>query len=79
MAQRFVEIALGKLICDVQFRRAFQVNPDRASQAYGLVLTPIELDALSHLRWPGICAVALQLDPRIRLATAPSLDALSKW
>ena len=49
MSQAAVERTLGKLVTDDGFRRRFFRDPAAVSFAAGLVLSPAEVDALSHL------------------------------
>jgi len=68
MAQRSVEIVLGKLLCDDRFRHDFLLKPQDTCRQHGLVLTPVELEALRRLRKPALDAAARAIDPRIRVA-----------
>ena len=73
MSQRNVEILLGKLLTDEDFRRSF--FPPRSSAeslpnfdaaaSRCLELTPIERSALSNLRRHRFDLMAESLDPRI--------------
>lgn len=73
MSQRNVEILLGKLLTDEDFRRSF--FPPRSSAERGpdfdaaasrcLDLTPVERSALSGLRRHRFDLMAGTLDPRI--------------
>ena len=73
MSQRNVEILLGKLLTDEDFRRSF--FPPRSSAERGpnfdaaasrcLDLTPVERNALSGLRRHRFDLMAETLDPRI--------------
>jgi hypothetical protein len=68
MSQRCVEMLLGKILTDEDFRRSF--FPVRASSfelaaTHGLELTPVERSALSNLRLRRFAFIAQTLDPRI--------------
>lgn len=78
MSQRNVEILLGKLLTDEDFRRSF--FPPRFSAGKGpnfdaaasrcLDLTPVERSALSSLRRHRFDLMAESLDPRISRSCA---------
>jgi hypothetical protein len=68
MSQRNVEVLLGRILTDDEFRRSF--FPVRAASfelalAQGLELTPVERSALSTLRLRRFDFIAQSLDPRI--------------
>jgi hypothetical protein len=73
MSQRSVEVLLGKLLTDEQFRRSFfpaRTSADRtpdfgAAESQNLELTPIERSALSTLRRHRFELIAQTIDPRI--------------
>ena len=73
MSQRNVEILLGKLLTDEDFRRSFfpaQPSAEKAptfeaAAARCLDLTPVERSALSGLRRHRFELMAESLDPRI--------------
>jgi hypothetical protein len=73
MSQRNVEILLGKILTDEDFRRSFfparadrREHPDfEAAASRGLDLTPVERSALSTLRRRRFDSIAKSLDPRI--------------
>ena len=73
MSQRNVEILLGKLLTDEDFRRSFfpaQPSAERApnfeaAASRCLDLTPVERSALSNLRRHRFELMAESLDPRI--------------
>jgi len=73
MSQRNVEILLGKLLTDEDFRRSFfpaqrsaEKTPNfEAAASRCLDLTPIERSALSSLRRHRFELMAESLDPRI--------------
>jgi hypothetical protein len=80
MSQRSVEILLGKILTDEDFRRAFfpvQPSSFEMAAAYGLELTPVERSALSNLRLRRFAFIAQTLDPRIsrsRVSGSKSAD-----
>jgi len=68
MSQRCVEMLLGKILTDEDFRRSFfpvQASSFEVAAAHGLELTPIERIALSTLRARRFDFIAQTLDPRI--------------
>jgi hypothetical protein len=73
MSQRNVEILLGKLLTDADFRRSFFPARSSAEKApnfdaaasFNLDLSPIEKSALSELRRHRFDLMAESLDPRI--------------
>ena len=73
MSQRNVEILLGKLLTDEDFRRSFFPAPPSAEKAPNfeaaaarcLDLTPVERSALSSLRRHRFELMAESIDPRI--------------
>jgi hypothetical protein len=73
MSQRNVEILLGKLLTDEDFRRSFFPAPAsgervpnfEAAASRCLDLTPIERSALSSLRRHRFELMADSIDPRI--------------
>ena len=71
MTQQPVERALGKLLTDENFRERFLENPEAASWAAGLALSPIELEALSRIPPHALASLHDDLDKRI---SRPSLD-----
>jgi hypothetical protein len=75
MSQRNIEILLGKILTDEDFRRAF--FPVRAwsfavAAAHGLELTLVERHALSTLRRRRFEFIAQSLDPRISRSASSS-------
>ena len=66
MSQGAVERALGKLVTDDAFRDRFFVEPALASLTAGLALSPVELEALSHLSPQALARFSRRLDARIR-------------
>ena len=74
MSQKAVEILIGKLLTDDEFRRRFHWNREATFQMMdllGLPLTHIERDALSELDLQHCDRFARHLDSRIRKATTP--------
>jgi hypothetical protein len=68
MSQRNVELVLGKLATDEDFRRRFAASPEAAlseAAAGGLDLTPVEQRALIDLEADACERFAACLDPRI--------------
>lgn len=69
---RSIEILIGRLVTDEEFRRAFRRNPRAAlanASAWGLELTKGEVGALldtDHLLWDR---VAQELDARLQKAS----------
>ena len=71
MSQRCVEMLLGKILTDEDFRRSFfpvQASSFEMAAAHGLELTPVEQSALSSLRLRRFAFIAQTLDPRISLS-----------
>jgi len=66
MSQGAVEKALGKLVTDEVFRERFFAEPAVASLTAGLVLSRVELEALSHLSQRTLIQFSRRLDDRIR-------------
>lgn len=65
MSQRDVERALGRLLTDASFRRAFFRNPGRACLEAGIQLAAPEVDALLGVPIQRLASLAGQLDDRI--------------
>lgn len=72
MTQRDVERALGRLLTDEQFRRAFRIDPAVACRAAGFDLSPLELDALVALPPRVLDRVGSQVDARIQRLSLPN-------
>lgn len=66
MSQSALEAALGKLICDEDFRKAFFQDAEEAAQVAGFDLTPVELSSLHRIEPGAIQQFAQQLDERVR-------------
>ena len=70
--QRSIEILIGKLVTDEEFRRAFQRDPKATlelAEEWGLALSPYEIRALmstDHGLWDR---VADELDVRLQKAS----------
>ena len=68
MSQKCVELLLGRILTDEDFRRDFFPIRDfsfAVAAAHGLELSPIERNALSTLRGSRFEFIATTLDPRI--------------
>ncbi len=71
MAQRSIEILLGRLITDEAFRTEFLRDPAGALRSFigaGHELTPVETAAVTNTRADLWGAVAEQIDPRLQKA-----------
>jgi len=69
MSQRNVELVVGKLATDEDFRRRFAAGPEAAlaeAAAAGLELTPVEQRALLDLEMDACERFAACLDPRLQ-------------
>ena len=72
MSQKNVEIIVGKLATDEDFRRLFRSDPDRAVRELmdrGTELTPSEVAALLSTDVGVFERVAEALDPRLQKAS----------
>lgn len=72
MAQRIVEMLIGRLVTDEQFRTAFLLDPERTLTelcAFGFELTPIEIAALIDTDRTLWERAAEGLDPRLQKAS----------
>lgn len=81
MSQKCVELLLGKILTDEDFRRAFfpvQPSSFEMAAARGLELTPIERSALSNLRLRRFAFIAQTLDPRISRTSASATKRASR-
>ncbi len=68
MSQKCVELLLGRILTDEDFRRSFFPVRDYSFEiaaAHGLELTPVERSAVSGLRPERFDLIAQTLDPRI--------------
>ncbi len=69
MSQRTVEMVIGRLASDEDFRRGFEANREAALEeiiAGGLELTPVERRALLDLDFAACKRFARCLDPRLQ-------------
>ncbi len=69
MSQRTVEMVIGRLASDEDFRRGFEANREAALEeiiAGGLELTPVERRALLDLDFAACKRFASCLDPRLQ-------------
>jgi hypothetical protein len=76
VAQRSIELFIGRLITDEGFREAFIHNPGEAIRAFvdaGSELTVVEIAALLATRADFWERVADQVDPRLQKACLHSL------
>jgi hypothetical protein len=70
--QRHIELLIGRLVTDEDFRRAFQNDPEKTlidAQQWGLALTAVEASALlatDRTLWERI---AIELDSRLQKAS----------
>lgn len=70
--QRHIELLIGRLVTDEDFRREFQRDPHktlRDAEQWGIALSAIEVNALlatDHTLWERI---ALELDSRLQKAS----------
>lgn len=72
MSQKNVEIIVGKLATDEDFRRQFRSDPDRTVRELvdrGIELTPSELAALVSTDARAFDRIAEALDPRLQKAS----------
>lgn len=72
MSQRAFEAALGRLVCDDAFRKAFYEADDSAVLRAGFDLTCVELSSLHAIKVEAIEAFASHVDDRVRRAEEPS-------
>lgn len=69
MAQRHIEVLIGRLVTDEAFRAAFVTDARAALARFvaaGHDLTPVEVAALTATRADLWTRVAEQLDPRLQ-------------
>ena len=77
MAQRIVELLIGRLLTDEQFRIQFLTDPERTLLALherGFDLTPVEVAALSGTDRSLWTETADRLDPRLQKVSLGLLD-----
>jgi hypothetical protein len=75
VTQRSVEILIGRLVTDEEFRQTFRRDPQRALDQLlerGLDLTPAEIGALMNTGRELWDRVADELDPRLQKANLKS-------
>ena len=71
MAQRSIEILIGRLLTDEAFREAFHKNASRTLEIFcetGHELTPLEISALLATPQDLWSEVAEEIDPRLQKA-----------
>lgn len=81
MSQKSVEIFIGKLVTDEDFRLGFAADPDRAVQqavASGAELTRTEAEGLRRLDVAACEAFADAIDPRLQRASLKSDPAVPR-
>ena len=69
MSQRSVELVIGKLATDEEFRRRFEAGRQETLlelTSAGMHLTPVELRALLELDFGACRQFAKRLDPRLQ-------------
>ena len=70
--QRHIELLIGRLATDEDFRRAFQIDPHKTlaeAEQWGVALTAVEVSALlatDQTLWERI---AIELDSRLQKAS----------
>jgi Ribosomally synthesized peptide prototyped by Frankia Franean1_4349. len=72
VAQRSIEVVVGRLLTDEEFREAFLGDPHRALgelQERGLQLTAVEIRALTAIDATLWEQVADRIDPRLQKAS----------
>ena len=70
--QRHIELLIGRLVTDEDFRDAFQRDPEKTladAAAWGLALSAIEGSALLATDQPLWERIALELDSRLQKAS----------
>jgi len=78
MSQRNVEILLGKILTDEDFRRSFfpvQASSFEMAAALGLELTSVERSALCSLRRRRFDFIAQSLDLRISRSRVSAVES----
>jgi hypothetical protein len=81
VAQRSIEVFIGRLVTDEGFRAAFVTNPTTALRGFvetGHELTTVEIAALLATRADFWERVADRIDPRLQKANLPS-DEAETW
>lgn len=75
MTQRSVEIVVGRLVTDEEFRDTFRIDPHHALAQLlerGMHLTPAEIGALMAMPSDFWTLLAEQVDPRLQKANLKS-------
>ena len=70
--QRHIELLIGRLVTDEDFRRAFQNDPHKTlsdAEQWGLALTTIEVSALLATDQTLWDRIAIELDSRLQKAS----------
>ena len=70
--QRHIELLIGRLVTDEDFRRAFQTDPLKTlsdAEQWGLALTTIEVSALLATDQTLWDRIATELDSRLQKAS----------
>jgi len=66
MSQKATEAALGRLLCDDEFRKEFFDHDGEAVIRFGVELTDVEMRSLQGISRNSIEKLARGLDDRIR-------------
>ena len=77
MAQRSIEVFIGRLITDEEFRALFIINPGETVRGFidaGYELTSVEVTALLAMRADFWERVADEVDPRLQKASLLSFS-----
>ena len=70
--QRHIELLIGRLVTDEDFRRAFQIDPHKTlsdAEQWGLALTAVEVSALLATDQTLWDRIAIELDSRLQKAS----------
>ena len=70
--QRHIELLIGRLVTDEDFRRAFQEDPHKTlsdAERWGLALTTVEVSALLATDQTLWDRIAIELDSRLQKAS----------
>ena len=70
--QRHIELLIGRLVTDEDFRRSFQIDPHktlREAAQWGLALTTTEVSALIATDQTLWDRIAVELDSRLQKAS----------
>jgi hypothetical protein len=70
--QRHIELLIGRLVTDEDFRRAFQIDPHKTlneAAQWGLALTATEVSALVATDQTLWDRIAVELDSRLQKAS----------